>query len=158
MKPEVVDQVAQGRVDRQDALDKGLVDRNGGLQAIASGGTARGIEKYAETTWPEPSLSPQEQLIERPVACDRCVAVPAWGSSTIELALEACAASKAEQFDAVGTIRCRPTRTGSCSAPQGVAVSQRVAAYRRTSPVGDGYRVSVDGRDHFAACIDDVLA
>ena len=89
MKPEAVDQVAQGRVwIGQDALDKGLVDRIGGLQqAIASAARRAGIEKY-ETTWLEPSLSPQEQLIERLLhATD--VSLPRPGaSSPIELALE----------------------------------------------------------------------
>ena len=83
MKPEAVDQVAQGRVwIGQDALDKGLVDRIGGLQqAIASAARRAGIEKY-ETTWLEPSLSPQGATHRAPAACDRCVAAPAWGKLT----------------------------------------------------------------------------
>ncbi|MCB1899785.1 signal peptide peptidase SppA [Cognatazoarcus halotolerans] len=89
MKPEAVNEVAQGRVwIGQDALEKGLIDRIGGLQqAVASAARRAGIENY-DTTWLEPSLSPQEQLLERLLhAADVSIARPV-ANSPIELAFD----------------------------------------------------------------------
>lgn len=66
MSPEAVDAVAQGRVwlGRQ-ALERGLVDKLGGLDAVVRAAAARAALADYEVSYIEKPLSPRDQLLVR---------------------------------------------------------------------------------------------
>ncbi len=71
MSPEAVDAVAQGRVWLgSQALEKGLVDKLGGLDAVVRAAAARAALTDYEVSYIEKPLSPRDQLLVRLLSSD----------------------------------------------------------------------------------------
>ncbi|MCK6387122.1 MAG: signal peptide peptidase SppA [Zoogloea sp.] len=71
MSPEAVDAVAQGRVWLgSQALEKGLVDKLGGLDAVVRAAAARAAVADYEVSYIEKPLSPRDQLLVRLLSSD----------------------------------------------------------------------------------------
>lgn len=71
MSPEAVDAVAQGRVWLgSQALEKGLVDKLGGLDAVLKAAAARASLADYEVSYIEKPLSPRDQLLVRLLSND----------------------------------------------------------------------------------------
>ncbi|MCL2161396.1 MAG: signal peptide peptidase SppA [Betaproteobacteria bacterium] len=68
MEPDAVDKIAQGRVwSGQEALDLGLVDHVGGLDAalLSAASRAKLKERSYSVTWPTQSVPPMRQLLKQ---------------------------------------------------------------------------------------------
>ena len=71
MSPEAVDAVAQGRVWLgSQALERGLVDKLGGLDAVLKAAAARAAVADYEVSYIEKPLSPRDQLLVRLLSND----------------------------------------------------------------------------------------
>ncbi|MDR0701805.1 MAG: signal peptide peptidase SppA [Azoarcus sp.] len=69
MKPEEVDRIARGRVwSGAEAVEIGLVDRLGGLDAALAAAAGRANLRHYTVTWPTPQLPPMRRVLQQLLA------------------------------------------------------------------------------------------